>query len=216
MYILQTGLLQSTGLHEQCVNLHLLPDTTSSNIIGFIPRIRRALGTESTLKMFPLTTGPLKSALCIAAAIGDTHCCQEYISMGADLEAIGHPLGSPLAVAIYHKHFDLAKYLIRMGAKITNRGREGSYMLSPFQYAVQHPRFYRWILIERYTDQRKICPIEHNTEKLSQDFKPWSCSRKARVPLVVKRARRSDESSFDYLVRLVEMKRDFLGELVDY
>ncbi|KAL5339392.1 ankyrin repeat-containing domain protein [Aspergillus crustosus] len=111
---------------------------------------------------------------------------------------------------------DIVKYIVRAGAKLAYFNNKQSRYVNIFHYTAQYPAMYRWFLVERYTEQRKVCTSEPGNDDTVRKFEPWSCSRKAQVPLVGERKRREDESSLDYLVQLQTIKRSYYGEIVYY
>ncbi|KAL3483077.1 ankyrin repeat-containing domain protein [Aspergillus germanicus] len=160
-FILQADLLRKHGLDQTRVNLEHMDDKTLAAILQYIPRLLRAFGKDRVLAMFPSEPRDGYSALCLAARCGDLECCRALVSMGTSLDFEGHDNGTALEVAIRCRQFGMVKYLVRAGASIIYYSKRDGQYKSAFAPVHWYPRryqtIYRWILVDRYTEQRKIC-----------------------------------------------------------
>ncbi|RDW93708.1 uncharacterized protein DSM5745_01030 [Aspergillus mulundensis] len=159
-WILQSHFLNTHNLDTEPVNLQELQidQTISRSIINAIPKLLRVLGKDCTRAMFPSRPPAAFNALCLAAEYGALESCRVLVSIGADLDYPGHPWGTPLAVALQFRHMDVARYLVRAGAKVVHFGgslRERR-CASVLRAAYWYPESVRWLLVERFTEQRMI------------------------------------------------------------
>lgn len=111
---------------------------------------------ETTLAMFPSRPNIGTSALCSAAEYGNLNCCRELVSIGTDIGFEGYSHGSALEVAIWCRKLEVVKYLVRAGAGVVYYSRQESCWKSAFAQAHRRPSIYRWLLVDRYTEQRRI------------------------------------------------------------
>ncbi|KAL2789339.1 hypothetical protein BJX66DRAFT_339467 [Aspergillus keveii] len=158
---LQADLLGEHGLDRTCVNLERPSVAEVDAIIRRIPRFLRALGADRVLGMFPSEPQTGFSALCMAGRLGDVPACRALVSIGANIDFEAHPDGNPLDLGIIFNRLEVVEYLVRAGASIvyysTREGRYKSAFGSVHWYPKTYQEIYRWMLVERYTEQRRIC-----------------------------------------------------------
>lgn len=86
---------------------------------------------------------------------------------GAMLNQEGGLEGTPVMVACKSGRFEAVKYLVRNGALIVYS--KGSETVSAFEKAKSYPNIRRWLLVERFTDQRKIATVPIHDDKTGDD-----------------------------------------------
>ncbi|KAL4917268.1 ankyrin repeat-containing domain protein [Aspergillus aurantiobrunneus] len=155
-FILQSNFLNSHGLDHDQVNFQDLEYDLARGIVESIPILLRVLGKASTLAMFPARPARGFSALCIAAESACVDSCRALVSIGADLDYDAHPYGAPLAVAISYGNLETVKFLVRAGAGLVYFDRKEARCKGVFYSAYGKPEILSWLLVGRWTEQRKI------------------------------------------------------------
>jgi hypothetical protein len=146
--------------------------------------------------------------LCRTASIGLLAEMRTLISMGANLDYEGCPLGSALIAACEAGRLGSVRLLVRSGAAIsypTNQGTRSAVTAANGSKAILN-----WLLVLRFTEQGKLeNPAESGGTPL-----PWSGVVKAELILSGRRERRSDESSLDYWCRLLRIRTELRGTVI--
>jgi ankyrin repeat protein len=100
------------------------------------------------------------------STLGDLESVVLFHNAGAMLNLEGGAEGTPLMGACKAGRLEVVKYLVRNGA-ILNYGRNG-FQVSAFLKAASYPKIQRWLLVERFTDQRII--LDGQTSELTADM----------------------------------------------
>jgi ankyrin repeat protein len=146
--------------------------------------------------------------LCRTASVGLLAEMRTLISMGANLDYEGCPLGSALIAACEAGRLESIRLLVRSGAAIsypTNQGTRSAVTAADGSKAILN-----WLLVLRFTEQGKLeNPAESGGTPL-----PWSGVVKAELIISGRRERRSDESSLGYWCRLLRIRTELRGTVI--
>ncbi|RDW87034.1 uncharacterized protein DSM5745_03676 [Aspergillus mulundensis] len=211
---LQNYILHSNLIAELGVDQYEMPEHFHSYAIPYIPRMLRVLGKRTMRTMFPTERLNRDSLLCVASAQGLLKPCQALLLMDAELDFEGHQLGSALMVACAGGQMDAVKFLVRAGAKTRYFSTRDNQWKSSLSCAEFYPLIQRWLLVDRYLDQRKLTSAPHSASP--RDIRPWSGGAYAELPCVGDRVLRGNESCFHYAVRLAAIRRSYRGKVVYY
>lgn len=133
------------------------------------------------------------------------------VNFGADIETESGKRGTPLMAACAIGRLCAVEYLVRQGARETYTNHERSF--SALEEARHFPEIRRWLLVDRYTQQRKI---ENGSvggfESDGRGF--WAGLKTLEVPLTRQWGRFGAESTLDHLRRLNARKRELEGEVL--
>jgi ankyrin repeat protein len=210
-YMLRHHLLEQFEIHDKAVPVIYL-----NNLMPYVTEWLHVLGKRTMQAMFPTEPTDYDSPLCVAAAHGLVQSCCTLVSLGADLNFEGHALGSALMLACAKRQFKVVKFLVRAGAKITYFSTTSNKWRSAYSLAQHSPAILRWLLVERYSEQGKISFEPGETHCPEERIRPWCGVTQVPLPLIGERKQRHEESLFDYVVRLHEIKRAFRGKVVYY
>lgn len=152
------------------------------------------------------------SPLCLMALREYTQAMDHILDLGAIIDYEGSPEGSALMLACTAGATPSVKLLVRRGASLcyetSGRQRRSALVAAAASSPLTH-----WLLVERFTDQPKICS-SGATEGQEEDFKPWSGGAQADFLITGKDERNPSESSFDYYKRLMRIRHDMRGKVV--
>ncbi|KAK2609594.1 hypothetical protein N8I77_003090 [Diaporthe amygdali] len=174
----------------------------------------RRLGLERLRALANLEPTYSWSPLCMSASIGLTLAVINIIQLGADVDFEGSPYGSALMAACSSGHLESVKILVRHGAAISYLGADG--IRSAVHYAKEHKAIMAWLLVKRFTDQKKLSsqaeagPSAHPVGEVQ----PWSRITKAELVITGIARRQVHESARDYIIRLVAVKKEWRGKVV--
>lgn len=216
LFILQKSLIPSAN-HIEPIPLGRSSGLNLPGILALVPQMVRALDKNIVTSLIPLHSSKTSSPLCLAAAYGLTKSLVCLVEIGDDVEFEGHSAGTALMVAAATGELDIVKILVRRGARISYTSPSSHFVRSAVTYSEPYPEIRRWLLVEQFTDQKKI---EFNNAAESQpdtaEMRPWAGVGKAEVPLVGHRAQQPLESLKSYLVRLNRIKTSYRGLVVPY
>lgn len=174
----------------------------------------RRLGPERLLAWANLEPTDSWSPLCMLASIGQTLAVTNILRLGADVDFEGCPSGSALMVACAAGRIEPVKILVRHGASIYYSGPNGS--RSAVDAARTHQTIMAWLLVDRFTEQIKISdPADVNSSAHPIPIvKGWSGIAKAELIITGTDERQVHESTWDYWIRLMSVKRWWRGRIV--
>ncbi|KAL4996475.1 hypothetical protein BDV10DRAFT_187128 [Aspergillus recurvatus] len=207
-YILQRNLITEIELDR-----HEIPAHYHFRLLESIPRMLRALGKRRMQIMFPTEPQDSDSPLCVASARGLLKTCEALLSMGAKVDFDGHRLGSALMVACANGQFEVAKFLVRAGARTKYSSTRDQEWKSALAYAEFSPPIRRWLLVDRYLDQHKLTSEPQFTPQM---IRPWGGLAHAELPLTGERERHENMSSLGYAIHLGRLSRSYRGQVVYY
>lgn len=146
------------------------------------------------------------SPLCRAASQGHTQVMENCLSMDADIDFEGCPLGSALMIASACGILESVKLLVRRGASVCYIGKRGpinAYLVARSK-AVK-----RWLLVDRFHDQLRIKSADAHTA--SRQLKFWSGTAKAIFELSGMNKQQWEESTLEYATKLAGIRQDLRG-----
>ncbi|KXH52550.1 hypothetical protein CSIM01_09131 [Colletotrichum simmondsii] len=173
---------------------------------------RRKLSTERFRRLLNLEDIGSRNPLCFAAFRGQIQVMENILSLGIPIDFEGCPEGSALMAASSAGNLESVIYLVRHGASIAFQGHND--FRSAVKLAATSPRVVHWLLVDRFTDQKKLDQIGHESTSLSTCYKPWSGIHKAEMIISGRWERQPHESSRQYWARLSNMTEDFRGKFL--
>lgn len=175
----------------------------------------RRLGLKRLRTLANLEPTDSWSPLCIMASVGQTLAVNNILRLGADVDFEGSPSGSALMAACNSGRLESVKILVRHGAAISYIGTDG--IRSALDAAKNHKNILAWLLVDRFTEQKRLPnPAEADAAAHSaQDVKPWSGIVKRDLIITGIVERQVHESASSYWFRLMAVKRDWRGKVVD-
>lgn len=175
----------------------------------------RRLGSERLRALAKLQPIDGWSPLCMTASIGQTLALTNILKLSANVDFEGCPCGSALMAACSAGRLKSVQILVRHGAAISYRGAHG--FRSAVYAARDHKAILAWLLVHRFTEQRKLSdPVEsESTAHSAEDVKPWSGVVRRDLIITDRAQRQVHESARDYWFRLMAVKKDWRGKVVE-
>lgn len=175
----------------------------------------RRLGSERLHALANLEPKNSWSPLCMSASIGQTLAVTNILRLGTDVDFEGSPHGSALMAACSSGRLESVKILVRHGAAISYLGKNG--IQSAVDVARNHKAILAWLLVDRFTEQRKLeDPAELDSAAHSAKYvKPWSGVVRKQLIITDTAQRQVHESARDYWFRLMAVKKDWRGKVVE-
>ncbi|KAK1510762.1 hypothetical protein CTAM01_01335 [Colletotrichum tamarilloi] len=173
---------------------------------------RRKLSTEKLRTLLNLEAGGFWNPLSFAASRGQIQVMKNILSLGIPIDFEGCPEGSALMAASSAGNLESVIYLVRHGASISFQGHND--FRSAVELAATSPRVLRWLLVDRFTDQKKLDQFCHESTSLSIGYKPWSGTQKAEMIISGRWERQPHESSRQYWARLSSMTEELRGKFL--
>lgn len=173
------------------------------------------LGLERFRSLANLEPANTWSPLCIVASTGQTLAVTNILQLGADLDFEGCPSGSALMAACSSGRLESVKILVRHGAAISYFGKNE--IRSAIHSARNHKVILAWLLVDRFTEQRKLAystGAESKTHSAG-DNRSWSGIVKKELIITGIAERQVHESSRSYWSRLMAVKKGWRGKVVD-
>lgn len=152
------------------------------------------------------------SPLCRAASLDLVHIMDNCLSMGAEIDFEGCPVGSALMVATICGSINAVKFLVSRQASLHYIGKRGPIGV----ISLTEPNFIReWLLVKRFTEKLTIEPGSGQPpSNLVAQNNLWSGLAQARLKVVGKWARRWHESSLDHAKKLNALRNEWNGKVV--
>ncbi|KXH54577.1 ankyrin repeat protein [Colletotrichum nymphaeae SA-01] len=193
--------------------LVLTPDAVNAVCLTTAFRLyRRKIPTERFRTLLNLEAVGTCNPLCLAASRGQIQAMENILSMGSLIDFEGCPEGSALMAASSAGILESVIYLVRHGASISFQGHTD--FRSAVKIAATSPRVLRWLLVDRFTDQKKLNQFCHESTFLSTGYKPWSGTQKAEMIISGRWERQPRESSRQYWARLSSMTEELRGKFL--
>ncbi|EXF76380.1 hypothetical protein CFIO01_07637 [Colletotrichum fioriniae PJ7] len=189
------------------------PDAVNAACLTTAFRLyRRKLSTEKFRTFLNLEDLGIRNPLCFAASRGQIRIMENILSLGIPIDFEGCPEGSALMAASSAGTLESVIYLVRHGARISFQGHKG--FRSAVKLAATSPLVLHWLLVDRFTDQKKLGNSCHEWTSLSADYRPWSGIQKAEMVISGRWERQPHESSRQYWARLSSMIEEFRGKFL--
>lgn len=169
---------------------------------------RRKLSPEKFRTLLNLEGVGPRNPLCFAASRGQIQAMENVLSLGSLIDFEGCAEGSALMAASSAGVLESVIYLVRHGASISFQGNTD--FRSAVKLAATSPRVLRWLIVDRFTDQKKLDQFCHE----STGYKPWSGIQKAEMIISGRWERQPHESSRHYWARLSSMTEEFRGKFL--
>lgn len=175
--------------------------------------LKRVLPFETFRRILNLEPDRGWSPLCRAAALDRVDIIENCLSMKANVDFEGAPLGSALIVGSVCESLQAVKWLVRHGAAIAYTGSHG------FISALTKTRSAKvraWLLVGRFTEVLSLTETEFWRQEGFQamEVQMWSGIVHARIRLIGKLEQRYGESAMMYAGRLGRWKKSKLGTIV--
>ncbi|KXH66161.1 hypothetical protein CSAL01_10426 [Colletotrichum salicis] len=177
--------------------------TDAACLTTAFPLYRRKLTTETFRELLSLKAIGIWNPLCFAASAGQIQIMENILSLGIPIDLEGCPEGSALMAASSAGTLESVIYLVRHGASISFQGQND--FRSAVKLAATAPRVLRWLLVDRFTDQKKLDHCWYDSTSLSAKYRPWSGVQKAEMIISGQWERQPHESSRQYWARLLSM-----------
>lgn len=150
------------------------------------------------------------SFLWLAASLGSLDEIRLLLSMGSNMEHEAGEEGTPLVAACAYRRLDAAKLLVRYGANLQHESRGNG--RSAVAAAQCFPEIMNWLLVGRFTDQRRLKDSGRN--ECSSSFSVWSGIRQVGVPIQWQWKQGRHETMMDYARRLDGIRIGLRGTVV--
>ncbi|RTE72924.1 hypothetical protein BHE90_012644 [Fusarium euwallaceae] len=148
------------------------------------------------------------SPLCRAASQDLVTVMKNCMSLDAEIDFEGCPLGSALMVASACGRLEAVKFLVRSGAATSYVGRRG--FIDVISVA-RSASVRAWLLVGRFNEQLRISMGEEAGSSPPAQIFPWSGIVQAKLRQVSIGGRMPDESTLDYAKYLVTGKEEMRG-----
>lgn len=150
------------------------------------------------------------SFLWLAASLGSLDEIRLLLSMGSNMEHEAGEQGTPLFAACAYRRLEAVKLLVRHGANLQYESRE--YRRSAVAAAQRFPEILSWLLVGRFTDQRRLKDSLRN--ECSSSFSAWSGIRQVGVLMQLQWKQGRHETMMDYARRLHGIRIELRGTIV--
>jgi ankyrin repeat protein len=171
---------------------------------------RNRLGHERFVELLSLQPARGWSPLCRAASLNLVDIMENCLTMGAELDFEGCPLGSALVIAAVCGSVEAVKLLVWRGAALQYTGNTGPVNVLTH---VQSEVIRRWLVVGRFTEQGKITATEAESTA-ARPMAPRGGVAQARLVLIGKRQKSPLESCLEYASRLAEMRKSWHSNVV--
>lgn len=176
-------------------------------------QFRRHLSHQTFSKWMNLEPDRGWSPLCRAASQNHIDIMVNCLSMGADTEFEGCPLGSALMIACACGCLEAVKLLIREGAAASYCGRNGPINALSVTRSKSVKEF---LLVGRFSDQLRIGAADQDNDIFEGQVGIWSGILQARTKRIGYLTWLPNESMLDYCRRLALAKRNLRGKVAPY
>lgn len=150
------------------------------------------------------------SFLWLAASLGTLDEIRLLLSMGSNIENEAGEEGTPLVAACTYRRLEAVKLLVRHGARLLyeSSGKRRSAVAA----AQHYPEILSWLLVGRFTDQRRLNDSEGN--ECSSPFSLWSGIRQIGVQMQWRWKQGRHETMMEYARRLHGIRIGLRGSVV--
>ncbi|KAJ0127813.1 Uncharacterized protein HZ326_29082 [Fusarium oxysporum f. sp. albedinis] len=179
-----------------------------------IASVNKLFGSESSKRWLNMNPTKGWGPLCRAASMNHIRAMENCLSLGADIDFEGSPLGSALMIACACGQLSAVKLLVRKGANPVYYGKHGwiSVMELTRSKVVR-----KWLLVGRFNDQLRLHGgSDVPTPGMQAQTGRWRGPIQVRVNLNGFEEIQEGESTFDYAKRLAAHRRSMYGWVPDY
>ena len=179
-----------------------------------ITSVSKLFGSDSSKHWLNLNPTKGWSPLCRAASMNYIRAMENCLSLGADIDFEGSPLGSALMIACACGQLSAVKLLVRRGANPIYYGKHG--WISVMRL-IRSEVVRKWLLVGRFTDQMRLqWYIDTPTLGMQAETGQWRGPVQMRVKLNGFEEIQEGESTFGYAIRLAAYRRSMYGRVPDY
>lgn len=178
---------------------------------GTFRQLQRRFHRRSLKRWINLQPDRGWSPLCRAASQGLITVMENCMSLDAEIDFEGCPLGSALMVASACGRLEAVKLLVRRGAVTSYVGRRG---LIDVLSVARSTSVRSWLLVGRFNEQLRITMDEEAGSSPPAQIIPWSGIAQAKLRHIGIGGRMPDESTLDYAKYLSTIKKDMRGRIV--
>ncbi|KAH7160715.1 hypothetical protein EDB81DRAFT_713509 [Dactylonectria macrodidyma] len=203
-----------TGLHNTTPfpwHLHWFPFEKIAFLTSKFLMFRTHLPRETFRNILNLEPNRGWSPLCLAAYRNSVEIIENCLSMGAEIDFEGSPLGSALVVAGAFGKLDCVKYLVRSQASVSYIGKRGP--MNVISLTRSEP-VKAWLLVGRFNEQLRIDTSSSPNCGGSEAFKNWSGFVRVEFKLAGKMEKQPSESDLEWLKRLWAIRKTLQGEVI--
>lgn len=183
---------------------------TLSPLTSSLLRLRRCFPAEILRTVLPIESSGTSHLLCRAARADHLSLLDCLFSLGINIEAEGCEQGTALMAAAAFGCFDAVRWFVRRGARIYYSSADGT-LRSAVQLALPFPEIVAWLLSKRFMAQTKL-ELSPLSSEFEPEVKPWSGIIQGELSLEGWRAQWWEETDLMYAQRLVEIRRQWLGD----
>jgi ankyrin repeat protein len=158
-------------------------------------------------KFLNLYPKPVDSPLYSSATQGKPENIEMLLDAGAELDMVGGSLGTALMGACGSGRIETVKTLVRRGAQINYLDCSGL-SVSAIKAAKYHSLVIQWLLVDRHTEQRRICDAAHLSTQ-SMEARSWAGT----TTVEIFRPRPTGVSWIDYLKERTVARRRYFGKV---
>lgn len=180
------------------------------SVVRSLHLLHRYFGVEQITAALNRVVPGNYSFLWLAASLGSLEEIRLLLSMGSNLEHEAGEEGTPLVAACAYRRLDAVKLLVRYGANLQyeSRGNRRGAVAA----AQRFPEILRWLLVGRFTDQRRLKDSGRN--ECSSSFSVWSGIRQVGVLIQWQWKQGRHETMMDYAHRLHGIRIGLRGTVV--
>lgn len=189
--------------------------TMAVEIRGVLPRLIRRIPKECLPFLINIYPARHNSPLCNAARRGNLEALKYLIEYGADVEFEGCEDGTAIMAACRAGHLDIVRCLVRAGCQLSYV-QDGE-MKSAVLAGAKFQSIMRWLLVDRWVDQRRLRPMGDQDDDEGVDIKSWAGVVTVELELsgvATQFGHTWLESMEDFLRRLATLRRSLRGQVV--
>ncbi|KAF2496420.1 ankyrin [Lophium mytilinum] len=212
-YVLQRSLIQTLDYHDPVPPLYS-HDEIAKGLVSSVTVFSRALGQARLKALIPLEPLSGQSPLCIAASNHLLESAEALLSLGANIDFEGCPVGSALMAANSKGDLQMVKLLVRSGAKVIYFIRQDNLWRNAFGYGEEWPTTSRWLSVRCHFGPLMLEYASQEDIQDQRQTRPWSGLVGVEISLAGRQLRSPKESSEKYLVRINKVKRSCHGKVI--
>lgn len=180
------------------------------SVVRSLYLLHRYFGPEQTTGALNRVDPGGYSFLWLAASFGSLDEIRLLLSMGSNMEHEAGEEGIPLVAACAYRRLEAVKLLVRHGARLSYEscGNRRSAVAA----AQRFPEILSWLLVGRFTDQRKL--KDSGSDECSSSFSVWSGIRQVGVLMQWQWKQGRHETMMDYARRLHGIRIRLRGTIV--
>jgi ankyrin repeat protein len=124
--------------------------------VSTLKRLIRRIGYEKSMRLLNRKPAQSSTPLYDTAVMGQQEVARTLMRFGADVNADGGILGTPLMAAAAYGRLCIVKDFVDAGAALSCFSIEENRVRSAIDLAKHFPEIQRWLLVGRWTERRRI------------------------------------------------------------